>query len=241
MLIRNERGFTLVEVLVAITITSLLSVAIARVIDTTQSALAKSSSRSMASTQALRFSDILRYDLLGASDVYLFEATPPADINNVCSTWSPSNGSNWSDPTSASFVRPLFTVQIPTVTPPSMPAAGNGFLPVRMQRIGYEVRDDGSTYGLMRIDCDAGGRTQRLLNLGAPLPSDVTGVGALHCVTAEGTLVVPRAATSTMSSSVPAAQRCATFSFTLPDSATPLLRQLVQQRAQRMGSEVTAS
>lgn len=241
MLNRNERGFTLVEVLVAVAITSLLSVAIARVIDTTQNALLQSSSRSIVSTQALRFGDVLRYDLLGASDVYLYGATAPSDQSNVCSSWSTTNGTSWTDPSSATFVRPLFTVMVPTVTPPSAPTSEGPFLTSRVQRIGYEIRNDGNNYGLLRVDCDANGQAQRLLSLGTPLPSDVTGLSVLRCLTVDGTVIVPSAGTSTMSTSVPLAQRCATFSFTLPDSATPLLRQLVQQRAQRMGSGVTRS
>lgn len=241
MLKQNERGFTLVEVLIAVTVTSLLSVAIARIIDTTQAALAQSSTRSIASTQALRFGDILRYDLLGASDVYLYGSTPPSDVSGICSSWSATNGASWTDPSSAGFIRPLFTVMVPTVTPPATPTTEGSFLASRVQRIGYEVRNDGANYGLLRIDCDAGGRAQRLLSLGTPMPNDVTGISVLHCLTSDGTQIVPGIGSSTMSSSVPVAQRCASFSFTLPDSAAPLLRQLVQQRAQRMGSGVTAS
>lgn len=229
----------MVEVLVAIVITAVLAIAVGRVITTTQSALTQSAGRSIAAAQALRFGDVLHYDLAGASDVYLFGATPPSDLANVCSSWTSTNGAVWNATNAATFVRPLFTITVPTVAAPASPTSDGSFLAVRIQRFGYEVRNEGKGYALIRIDCGATQRAQRLVDLGTAVPADLTGQTALHCLTADGTQITPNVAVSTMSASVPASQRCASFTFVLPDGAAPLLRSVAGPRLQRMSSEVT--
>lgn len=241
MLKQDERGFTLVELLVAIAITSLLSVAVARAIDTTQTALTRSADRAITSTQALRFADALRYDLSGAADVILFSDAPPANTSQVCSSWSATNGSEWATVDAANFVRPLFTVLIPTITPPSWPVTNSAYLPSNTQKVGYELRRDGAAYVLVRVDCATGGRKLRQLSLGSPLPMDVTGLTVLHCINANGVQVQPTPASSTMTTAIAAAQRCASFAFVLPDNATPLQRELLDQRLQHLRSEVSTA
>jgi len=233
---RRDDGFTLVEVVIAAVITGVLALAVAQVIAVTETTLTQSAGRAITSTQAVRFGGLLRYDLSGAADVFMFDTTPPTNVATVCSSWSPSNGTSWSDTQSNVFVRPLFTVLIRTL---GASTGTGGFAPVEQQRIGYELRGEADSYAVFRVDCSTANSAQRVFSLGAPIPSAVTGLNVLRCISATGEMRTPVSGASTMSSSLPASQRCASFSFVLPDGATELQRQLASDRLQRMSSAVT--
>ena len=240
MLRTNDDGFTLVELLVAAGLTGLLSLAIARTVTTADVALKQSTEQAVSSTQAVRFTELLKYDVAGTREAYLFGATAPTDASKVCSTWSSTNGTSWTDPNSTTFVRGLFTFEIPTVTLPANPATSLPYLTRTVQRVGYEVRRDGSSYSLYRVVCDTQMSAQRLLSLGTSLPSTTSGQTVLQCFTGDGSRVIPQAGQPTMATSVPTASRCRSFGFVLPYSgySSVLQRLITQESLQRLSSVV---
>lgn len=240
MLRSSDEGFTLVELLVAAGLTGLLSLAIARTVTTADVALKQSTEQAVSSTQAVRFSELLKYDVAGSREAYLFAATTPSDVSKVCSTWSSTSGASWTDPDSNAFVRGLFTFEIPTVTVPASPSTTLQYLTPQVQRIGYEVRREDDSYSLYRVICDAQTSTQRLLSLGTSLPSTASGQTVLQCFTGDGSRVIPQAGQPTMATSVPRTSRCHSFGFVLPYSgyASVLQRLITEESLQRLSSVV---
>ena len=240
MLRPHDDGFTLVELLVAAGLTGLLSLAIARTVTTADVALKQSTEQAVTSTQAVRFSELLKYDVAGTQEAYLFGATPPANTSRLCSTWSVTSTTSWSDPFTSGFVRGLFTFEIPTVSVPATPSASLGYLTPIVQRIGYEVRKEATSYALYRVLCDGSARAQRLLSLGETLPTATSGQTVLQCFTADGTRVVPQVGQPTMAQSVPTTSRCRSFGFVLPYSgyASVLQRLIAEGSLQRLNSQV---
>lgn len=244
-MLRDERGVTLVELLVAVAITGMLAVAIARTTTAAQTSIERSSAQTMSSVQTTRFVAMLKYDLAGASDVYLFDATAPGATAPLCTSWTTGDTDAWTDASNPQFVRQLFSVDVPTVTSPSSPGT-TAFLSVRTQRIGYEVRRQSASaaiYDLYRVVCDGGKSAQRMLTLGADLQSGAAGTTSMSCFNAAGTAVTVPAGSSTMSLAVPVAQRCASFTFAVPytGSATAIRRLLGDTVLQRMSSMVGAA
>lgn len=240
-MLREERGVTLVELLIAVAITSVLAVAVVRTISTAQTAIDRSSAQTVSSVQTMRFVGLLKYDLAGAADVYVYGSTVPADTSHVCSTWTSGDTAAWTDPNAPQFVRELFSVAIPTVTPPTGTLLN--FLPTRTQLVGYEVRrQSGNTnYDLFRVVCDGGQQVQRVLSLGSNFQASADGTSTLKCYTANGSLGTVSVGQSTLSST--ASPVCASFGFAVPytGSATAIQRLLSDASLQRMKSAVTPS
>jgi type II secretory pathway pseudopilin PulG len=239
MLRQEDGGFTLVELLVAAGLTGLLSLAIARTVTTAEVALTQSTQQAVSSTQAVRFSELLKYDVAGTQEAYIFAATMPTDSSKLCSSWSGTRGS-WTDTTNPNFVRGLFTLEIPTVGVPSNSTVITQYLIPSIQQVGYEVRREASEYALFRVSCDTTLRAQRLLSLGTTLPTTTSGQTAMQCFTADGTRVVPQAGQPTMASSVPTTSRCRSFGFIPPysGSASVLQRLITEGSLQRLSPVV---
>lgn len=243
-MLRTDRGLTLVELLIAVSITGLLSFSITRTISTAQTTIDRSTAQTVGSVQTVRFVGLLKYDIAGATDLFAFDSTAPTSGAALCSTWPSGNAAAWNEPTNPQFVRSLFTVEIPTLTPPASPGAAQTFAPKRTQRVGYELRRQSTTaanYDLYRVVCDDGQVSQRVLSLGSDLPVTASGLTALRCYNAAGSAVAISAGTSTMSGSIPIAQRCASFGFLVPytGTANAIRRLLGDTTLQRMTSAVT--
>lgn len=240
MLRQQDEGFTLLELLVAAGLTALLSLVIARTVTTAEISLKRSTEQAVSSTQAVRFAELLKYDVAGTQELYVFGSTPPTDMSNLCSTWSSGNPGAWTDPSSPGFVRPLVTLEIPTVIPPTTPVASMEYLAPVKQRVGYELRREGTAYSLYRVVCDGQMLAQRLLTLGTELPATTSGQSVMQCFTADGSRVVPAADVPTMSQSIPAEARCTSFGFIVPYSgqASVLQRLIADGSLQRLSSVV---
>lgn len=245
-MLRQDRGVTLVELLIAVAITGVLSIAIVRTISTAETTISRSAEQTVSSVQTMRFIGLLKYDIGGASDVFVFDGNVPSGTARLCTTWTSGDGNAWSDPTNPRFVRELFSMQIPTLTPPSQPGPLPTYLTARSQLVGYELRrQSGSAvkYDIFRVVCDGGQQSQRVLSLGADLQPGAAGTTSLRCYGSSGSDITVSVGQSTMSSSVPAAQRCASFGFVVPytGGATAIQRLLSMSSLQRMSSAVTTA
>jgi len=153
--IRDSSGMTLVEVLLAMIVTSIIAFVIMRVFLTTSSGLTRSSEEAAAAMQATRFSLLMRYDVSGSRDAFIYGSTYPSDASKLC-TSTTTTPARWnSDPATASdgeFRRSLFTLEIPTIgyDKTSMPETMNFATEsqafesldgrVYLQWVGYEIR-----------------------------------------------------------------------------------------------------
>lgn len=244
MLTRRDTGFTVVELLFAVVITAVLSVAIGRTIDTASAAITRSGGQAVAAAQAVRFTAMLAYDMAGAADVYIFDETAPSNGGRLCTTWASGDSASWTDPTQPNFVRELFTVAIPTVTTPTTPGALSTFLVSRTQLVGYELRRQTSTtakFDLYRVVCDGDKRSQRMLSFGSDLAAGASGISSMRCYASDGSAVTVLVGQSTMSSALPTAQRCSSYAFTPPYTGplTAIRRIADEATLQRLTSVVT--
>lgn len=241
-MLRRERGLTLVELLIAVAITSVLSLAVVRTISSAQTAIERSAAQTVSSVQTMRFVGMLKYDLAGASDVYVYGSTVPTNTSHLCSSWSVGDTLAWTDTTNQQFVRPLFSVEIPTLTPPVGSAALSTFLTMRTALVGYELRRQAGTvprYDMFRVVCDGASSSQRVLALGTDLRPGADGLSTVRCYTADGSLGTVSVGRSTLSAT--ATPQCASLGFAVPyvGSATAIQRLLGDAALQRMKSAVT--
>lgn len=239
----SERGFTVVELLIGLVITAILAIAVARVIGVTSEALTTSGDRVVVATQAVRFTTLLKYDMSGASDVFIFDSTVPANTAHLCSDWN-SSAASWTDANNVQFVRELFAIQVPSLAPPPTPGPLPGFLPLNTQLVGYEIRRQSTgAYDIHRVVCASDPvlqwrvvQTQRVLSLGKTLRPDVDGIASLRCFDVAGAQLNVAAGQSTLTAS----PRCASFDFIPPVTSRALLQSLGDASLQRLSSVVTA-
>lgn len=167
-----SKGLTLVEVLLAMIITSIVAFVIMRVFITTSSGLERSAQEAAAAVQATRFSLLIRYDVAGTQDTFIYGKSYPTNTSKLCTSAETTQAKWNADPAGAGdggFRRSLFTFEIPTIgyNRSSMPETmsfspqtdaiedinGRSYL----QWVGYEVRkvvrDKKSSFELWRVLC----------------------------------------------------------------------------------------
>ena len=239
MLIRDDRGLTLIEVLVAALLTSVLSLAILQVIISTERGLRSSMAQAVSTTQTVRLAQYVSYDFAGAQDVYIFSATPPSTGEHLCGS-VPVQGF-WTNPSNPNFVRSLFSLRIPTATVPVGSAPLTQYLQPTVQTVVYSIRRAGDEFALEREVCGAVIGAQQLVGFGRSIPDQVAGQTVVQCFTATGRQFTPLADMSTMSLAVPEADRCRSFALELPsaDDLTEAQRVIRDLALQHLGSEVT--
>jgi type II secretory pathway pseudopilin PulG len=153
----SDEGLTLVEILLAIVITAVIGVVIVKTTISSSAALTRTSREVNTNLQVMNFSRTLRYDIAGATDVYVF-ANPPSTIQRVCGSagidslkWQLSNSGD---------ARTLFTVRVNELIDP-------GYIPSSDSKPTYIERATGKWYGyeirrprakqnfeLWRVACD---------------------------------------------------------------------------------------
>lgn len=182
---KEETGISLIEILVALLITTLIAIVIARVTMDASAGLTVAAEESVSSQQSILFGQTLQYDIRASSDLYVYGATKPADSTNLCtsatdSTWTPAN---------STFVRPLFTILMNDISYNKSFTATAPWTPATTKWIGYELRrtDIGTnnvsnTYEIWRGECantsDLPGTWSSgsaMINLGDAFCSDSTG------------------------------------------------------------------
>lgn len=224
---RND-GFTLVELVIAITITAIISLVILRVFTTASESLLRSADEAAAATQAARFSRLMKYDFSGSQDAYIFGPDFPVDPvgSLTSSTGDPSylcstaTASTWPlpDEESQAFTRGLVTLQITEVPGYSQGSEQQpaGFAEPTVSFVGYEVRRNPDTlkFELWRVTCGTAasgrptawtastGTEERLIELGDTIATNTDGLSNLQCFNLGGGLVKPNPGWSTTSKNV---------------------------------------
>lgn len=239
MLIRDDRGLTLVEVLVAALLTAVLSMAILQVITSTERGLRSSMAQAVATTQTVRLAQYVSYDFAGAQDVYVFAATPPTTGAHLCGS-VPSQGF-WTNPANPNFVRSLFSLRIPTANVPAGSTPLTQYLQPTVQTVVYSIRRAGDEFALEREVCGDAAAAQRIVGFGPSIPDAIAGQTVVQCFTANGSQFIPPADVSTMSLAVSDASRCRSFTLDLPagDDLNQAQRVIRDLALQHLGSEVT--
>ena len=221
----RDAGFTMVELLMSVTITAILAIAVFRASSTATSGIARDVDVAVSSVQSVRLAQALDYDVAGSADVFLYGADAGVGANPPCTTWQTGDAAAWRDVDASGFVRPLFTLRIPTLDERSSAQ----FLPTTQVRVGYEIRRTASatraTYSLTRVVCEGSAvRAQELVRLGHTLDPTTSGLTTLRCRTADGGVAVPEPGASTA-----ATAHCVSFAFQLPYAGSrALLRGLAQ-------------
>lgn len=226
----DDGGFTMVELLMSVAITAILAIAVFSATSTASAGIARDVDVAVSSVQSVRLAQALTYDVSGAVDAYVYGVEPEVGANPPCTTWPPGDATAWRDAQAPGFVRPLFTLRIPTLDEGSSAR----FLPTVQVRVGYELRRSGSdsraVYALARVVCDSSGtRGQAIVTLGHTIDSAASGLTTLLCRTAAGgfTALVPGASTA----SLPEASQCASLAFRLPYEGTRAVLQALAHDA----------
>lgn len=159
--LRSEGGVTLIEVVIATLITSLLSVVLYKTSSNASMALTRTSQQVISNFQIVHFASDLRYNVAGSSDVYTFGTTPAASTGNICSSWDGST-LQWTPLSSYSkIVRPLFSVRVKDLiydrTNPNPPIYSDS----TTVWYGYELRTNyfpgkakPANFEIWRVTCD---------------------------------------------------------------------------------------
>ena len=171
----GDRGFTMVEMLIAILVTAVISVVIMRMFTTASLALNRAADESAAAVQATRFSRLIKYDVSGSDDAFIFGTNYPTGtsatgyLNNLCSSTKGTTTATakWTaDPAGTSdFVRTLFTLRIPTIgydpassTTTTFAKDDGTVTGLHSRWVSYEVRSGetskGRQFELWRVECD---------------------------------------------------------------------------------------
>lgn len=195
----SDEGLTLVEILLAIIITAFIGVVIVKTTISSSAALTRTSREVNTNLQVMNFSRTLRYDIAGATDVYVF-ANPPSTLQRVCGSARIDNV-KWqlSDSQSA---RTLFTIRVNELIDPSyIPSSDSK--PSYIERAtgkwyGYEIRRPraNQNFELWRVACDETngapsaraswvGNESLMVELGRINTADAFGQNLFKCFPAE--------------------------------------------------------
>lgn len=214
-MLRREEGVTLVEVVAAFVILSIVALLTTRTLTTASATLTRTSEQTLQAQEAMRWVRLARYDVQGSTDLYIFGPNLPRVANQtlMCSKLrSESNQTNaWNAIGSVAFpvvagVRPLFTVQVKDVNYDRSSNSSVAYLPARWTWVGYEIRraaavGEDTPYELWRVTCaDAAGSSsseatgaapnlssqERVLDLGKTLDESVSGLNVVACPTRNG-------------------------------------------------------
>lgn len=157
---KMDNGITLIEVMIATLITSLLSIVLYKTTWNASLALTKTSQEVISNFQIIHFASDLRYNVASSSDVFVFANTPLPNSGNICSSWN-KNNVEWSPLTSNSkIVRPLFSVRVKDLiydrADPNPPI----YTDSTTRWYGYELRSDyfpgkiNINLEIWRVSCD---------------------------------------------------------------------------------------
>lgn len=138
---KSSYGFTLVELLIALIVTALISISITRVLIDTSANLERLATEASANQQGLQFIRKIQSDFKNSLDIYVFDSNYPSTQSDgsvlTCTNATPADWSSGSQ----SFTRQLFTVVSkkltdlpPDYTPPTQ------ILTPEVVYIGYEIR-----------------------------------------------------------------------------------------------------
>ncbi|MFM6983823.1 MAG: type II secretion system protein J [Chitinophagaceae bacterium] len=155
----NENGFSLVELLIALIVTSIISVPVVRVIIDSSSNLQRVANEAAYNQQALQFMQVLQNDIKDSQDTFIFDQNYPMSTNNLCTS---ATSETWQT-TSNNFTRQIATIVSQKLVYPNN-YNNPGFLVPQKIWIGYEIKRVASSvtgqeraFEIWRNECSSGG------------------------------------------------------------------------------------
>lgn len=204
-----------------------MTLLLSRTLSTASSTLAKTSEQSLRAQEAMRFVRLVKYDIQGSSDLYVFGSNAPTstDLKYMCSPLrAVSNTSaSWNAISSTSSstvqgIRPLFSVLVRDFANGSggydrdSETAPGGWLSTVNAWVGYEVREPANStsstpFQLWRVVCaDLAGapnpieqNSEFVMNLGTNIEAQVSGQSVVACPSPDGTFAACPLQSSTSS------------------------------------------
>lgn len=212
MLKKEADGFTLVELVVALSIFALLSILTTRTLSTASTNLSETSAAALKAQEAMRWVRLVRYDIQGSVDLYVFGSNYPATQSSMCSSARTLTdpAAVWANIGTATFPAPaatrsLFTVVVKDVSYDRTDENGPAYITSpKFVWVGYEIRrgianGDDVPYELWRVVCSdtdngtsptAASATplsqERVLNLGTTLDATTSGLTTITCPVRNG-------------------------------------------------------
>lgn len=197
-MLRDDKGFTLVELLITIIILAALSLSISAFLSSTSKSLANSIDNNIATQSALRSAALMRYDFSGSTNVHVFGQDPPSNRSllaaQLCTSDTTASSTSWgSSSTWASVpVRLLFSLAITDVNATgSNPDGSPSWADQEPIVIGYEIRQAvrSKEFELWRVSCTGSSyaygltvsKAERVVGLGFNLSPAVAGTTTMKC------------------------------------------------------------
>lgn len=198
----QDAGLTLVEVLVATVVTALMAATLFRLTADVSNGMANTVSHAVTQNIVGGYVQQLRADFGSALDVNVYSDAAPVALDptdrtqtfGLCSSWmSGQSSTDWTDPTSATFVRTLITLNETTIN-----TASASYATPTTFWVGYEVRANPSTmggYSMWRVTCtDTGGSAdlptstsqRKIINFGQNFYTQASGQTQMICLNTSG-------------------------------------------------------
>lgn len=184
-MLRRDDGVTLMEVMLAVIITAILSVATIRVTNAAFGTLSRAADLAVATTQTVTLYQNLRQDFNAASDAYIFAVAYPTGSTNLCTT---ATSATWVA-TDSTFVRELVSIPLSLLNYDPTQQGTNAWITPQKAYRGYEVRNVNGGYQLWQETCllDTSGnplapyRSTMLVDLGNSYDSTKGGADFFTC------------------------------------------------------------
>lgn len=179
-MIEKDSGISLIEVLIYLVITSILSLAISRLISDAANGLERASSESVAARQAIRLSSMLKSDISGSMDLIVLP-TNALPTDPVCTPTLLANES----------FKPYFTVKFRKINNAIL-SQENPFDPEPITKFAtYGLKSNNmlikNKYFLIRVECSVtltNSTSENLVNLGNTVQTALSGSAIISCLPA---------------------------------------------------------
>ena len=194
--VRHDEGVTLVELVMAIGLSTMIGLATSSLIWVTSATLGQQTDDALLTAQLVRFSRVLASDVSSSTDIFVFGSDAPASTSHMCSSFT-NGGLEWTATKNESLRRHLFTIQT-FIADGSSRSSDFSFL---TQWIGYDLGYVASStsphYVIYRVTCTnpdasntvatgADDAPQPMLNLGPNDTSLIAGSEFLYCQQKQG-------------------------------------------------------
>lgn len=175
---RSNGGFTIIELLISLVISSLIGLVIIRVMSTASNVLAVSADGAIAAQQAIRLASVLNYDVAGANSLTVYSYT---------TTVSGTGCNKQSIGTHAGTIPIVSNVALATIATPT--TSGRTFAAKSDTYVSYQIRraSGGASqpYELWRITCESNisseTSAEKITTLGLSNLSNPNGTSIFRC------------------------------------------------------------
>lgn len=175
---RSSGGFTIIELLISLIISSLIGLVVIRVMSTASSVLAVSADGAIAAQQAIRLASVLNYDVAGANSLTIY---------SYSTTVSGTGCNKQSIGTHVGTTPIVSNIALVTVASPT--TSGRTFATKSDTYVSYQIRraSGGSSqpYEMWRIKCESDINSEtsaeKITSLGLESRSNANGTSVFRC------------------------------------------------------------